>query len=166
MQLKRLSIKEQKDIYRKANKEYFEAILQLRELTEEQFNEIFDYIEGSYCRISKHIIHKNGVDLYLTSQKFIQQLSRWIKARFNCQLSTTSTLHTRDTKASKDLYRLTVHCVFLTFKVGDVIDYEGEKVKITTLGQKASGRVLSTGQRIFIDPKVLNKKPSNEEENI
>lgn len=151
----RKSAKEKKEQNRLGNEHYFEAILQLRDFREDQLNNILDHIEENQCRISKHIEHKNGLDLYLSSQKFIQKLNKWIKERYHCQTTVTSTLHTRDSKANKDLYRLTVLVNFFNCKVGDVVEIDGEKVKITSLGKKPSGKVICSGKRVFIDKKHL-----------
>jgi NMD protein affecting ribosome stability and mRNA decay len=155
---KRKSSKESKADYQNSQKEYFEAILQMRYFDEDQFNKILDYMESqeSVCRISKHIKHKNGVDLFLTSQKFIQHLARWLKDNFNCQVDMTSTLHTRNSLESRDLYRLTACVRFIKFNVGDIIKYNGDDVKISSLGKKPSGKIINTGKRIFIDLDSLN----------
>ncbi len=152
---KGISIKQRKEEYRNANDQYYEAILQLRGNTEEQFNEIVDRIEASECKISKHTIMKEGIDLYLFSQKYIQQLGRWIKNRYNCNIASTRKLHTRDVRANKNLYRVTVCVRFLKYNIGDIIEYNGDEVKITSIGEKPSGRIVSTGKRIFIDSKLL-----------
>lgn len=151
----RKSIKEMKKDYHESNDNYYEAILQLRGFNEEQFNSVVDYIEKSQCKVTKHVEQKNGIDLYLFSQKFIQHLARWIKQNYNCQVVTSRKLHTRDTKANKDLYRVTVLVNFLRIKVGDVIEYDGERVRITSLGSKPVGRIVSTGKRIFLNPKLI-----------
>lgn len=152
----RLSRKEEKEKYRESNDQYFEAILQLRAFTEEQFNTVIDYIEAHDCRITKHVPQKEGIDLYLFSQKFIQHLARWLKDTYNIQITTTRTLHTRDSKANKDLYRVTVLAWFLKQKVGDIVMYNGEEVKIMSMGKKPSGKILATGKRIFLDAKQLS----------
>jgi NMD protein affecting ribosome stability and mRNA decay len=130
---------------------YFEAVLQLRDFSEKQFNEIVDHIEQSDCGIMKYVEQKEGVDIYLTSQKFVQHLARWMNDKYNCIIKTSRKLHTRDTKANKDLYRVTVYAKFLGYKVGDIISYKGEKVKITSIGKKVSGKFLDSGKRIFIE---------------
>jgi NMD protein affecting ribosome stability and mRNA decay len=68
------------------------------------------------------------------------------------------TLHTRDTQENKDLYRLTLFVNFLKFNIGDVVEYRGEQVKLTSLGKKPSGKVLGSGKRIFLDPEALEAK--------
>jgi NMD protein affecting ribosome stability and mRNA decay len=155
---KQKSTKEKKSDYKDSQVNYFEAILQLRYFNEDQFNKIIDYIEFSEnnCKISKHVPHKNGVDIYLSSQKFIQHLSRWLKNNFNCQINLTSTLHTRNSLENKDLYRLTVCVRFTKHKVGDIIEYNGDDVKITSLGKKPSGKITHTGKRIFLDMDLIN----------
>jgi NMD protein affecting ribosome stability and mRNA decay len=154
----RMSYKEKKEAFHDSHIEYFEGVVQLREGTAEQMDEIFAYINDNNIRISKQIAHKNGVDFYVTSQKFVQQLAKWIPLRYKCQLGTSRTLHTRDTKLNKDLYRVTLLVEFVDFTIGDVIEYKGDRVKITSLGKKPVGRILLTGERIFLDTKVLRRK--------
>jgi NMD protein affecting ribosome stability and mRNA decay len=159
----RLSYKERKAVAHEGHHEYFEGILQLRDAKQEQLDYIVDYIHENKIRISKHIDEKNGLDLYLTSQKFIQQLSRWIPQRFRCQLTQTRTLHTRDTKLNKDLYRVTLLVNFLEFTIGDVIEYEDEKVKIMSMGKQPTGKILSSGKRIFLDIHRIRSIEKNNE---
>jgi len=149
------SINELKKEYRESNDNYFEAIVQLRHFTEEQFHAVVDYIEEHDCRITKFVEQPNGIDLYLFSQRFTQKLSRWAKDNYNCQTEMTSTLHTRDTRAGKDLYRITLLIKFVKYKIGQIIEYKGEEVRILTLGKKPSGKILSTGKRTFIDVNFL-----------
>ncbi|MCB9358334.1 hypothetical protein H6503_00225 [Candidatus Woesearchaeota archaeon] len=149
--MEKLSAKEKKEIYRNSNSNYFEAILQLRGFPDNDIQDIVDYILANECMISKEIVQKDGMDFYLHSQKFIQKLAKWLKEGYNCQVEMTSTLHTRDSKANKDLYRMTVCAKLLPFKVGDVIDYRGEKVKVTSLGKKPSGKIEGSGKRVFIE---------------
>jgi len=153
----RKSTKEKKEDFKKSNENYFEGVLQLRGWPEDKFNQIFEFIMESSCRITKHETHGEDIDLYLTSQKFLQQLAKWMTQRFNCQLSYSNTLHTRDTRANKDLYRVTVCARLLKHNAGSIIDYKGEKVKITSLGAKPSGIIITTGKRIFLDPKILQE---------
>ncbi|MFT4343283.1 MAG: NMD3-related protein [Candidatus Woesearchaeota archaeon] len=151
----RKSIQQKKQEARDQNDKYFEAVLQLRYHTEEQFNEIFDFLEKSECRITKHIVQPEGIDLYIASQKFAQQFGKWVKNRYNCQVSSSRTLHTRDTRLGKDLYRVTILVFFMTHKVGDIVTLNGDEIKIMSLGTKPSGKILKTGKRIFIDARTL-----------
>jgi NMD protein affecting ribosome stability and mRNA decay len=156
-EIERKSAKQKKQEYADSQQAYFEAILQLRGHTEKQFNKIVDQIEQSNCKINKHIfVNKNDIDLYLTSQKYIMQLERWIKEQFNnVNITFSRTLHTRDTRRGKDLYRITLCVRFLKYGIGDVVEYKGDKIKITTMGQKPSGKLITTGKRTFIDPRDL-----------
>lgn len=155
--IERKSSKQRKQEYADSQKAYFEAILQLRGHSEDQFNQIVDQIEQSNCKINKHVfVNANDVDLYLTSQKYIMQLERWLKEHFNnINITFSRTLHTRDTRRGKDLYRITLCVRFLKYGVGDIIDYKGEKIKITKIGKKPSGKIMTTGKRIFIEAKDL-----------
>ena len=152
---KRGSYKEEKKKGRSGNTEYFEGTLQLRNFTEEQLNEVIDHIEASECRIAKHIVQKEGVDLYLTSQKFLQQLEKWAKSKYSCITKFSRSLHTRDVRSNKDLYRVTILMIFLKHNLGEVIEYGGEKVKITSLSSKPTGKIISNGKRMFLDIEKL-----------
>lgn len=156
-QIEKKSAKQKKKEYADSQQNYFEAILQLRGHTEKQFNEIVDYIDANDCKIAKHVIvNTYDIDLYLSSQKFIQQLGRWLKIHYNnVNILSTRTLHTRDTKANKDLYRVTLCVRFLKYGIGDIVEYRGDKIKITAMGLKPSGKILETGKRVFLDPRVL-----------
>jgi nonsense-mediated mRNA decay protein 3 len=151
----RKSTKEQKEENKRMNDQYFEGVLQLRGLSEEQLDTLVEHIKSKDCRISKHKIQKSGVDLYLTSQKLIRDLEKWTNKRFNCYSKLTNTLHTKDKNTGKDLYRLTLLVVFLKYKPGDIMDYDGEEVKITSLGKKPCGRAVKSGKRMFLDPEKL-----------
>ena len=155
--VERKSINQKKQEARDQNEDYFEAVIQLRHHTEEQFNEVLDYLEKKNCRVAKHVIQPEGVDIYITSQKLAQQFGRWVKTIYNCQITSTRTLHTRDTRKGKDLYRVTVLVQFLKHQVGAIVTYNGDQVKITSLGSKPTGKILSTGKRIFIDARDLKK---------
>lgn len=155
--IEKKSAKQKKQEYADSQQNYFEAILQLRGHTMDQFDEIVDYIEENNCKIAKHVVVNKDVDLYLSSQKFIQQLGRWLKIQYNnVNILSTRTLHTRDTKANKDLYRVTLCVRFLKYGIGDVVEYKGDEIKITSMGQKPSGKIIGTGKRVFLDPKMLN----------
>jgi len=96
-----------KSIY--TNEQYFEAILQIRPKSEEILNFVKREIEKrGKVFISKEVVKNFGIDLYLTSQRFTQALGKMLKARFNGELKTSKSLHTRDNFRSKDVYRVTV----------------------------------------------------------
>jgi len=89
--------------------EYYEAIIQLRPSTEE----LLRFIERSISErkdvfISKILPSKNGVDIYISSQRFARSLGQKLKRRFKGELKITRSLYSRDRMSGKLLYRATV----------------------------------------------------------
>ncbi|MBI2138089.1 hypothetical protein HYU13_00735 [Candidatus Woesearchaeota archaeon] len=88
---------------------YFEGVLQLRNPTDEVFNMIHNQIahdERAY--ISKEVYYKNGVDLYLSSNRFLLRLGRKLKQSYKGKLIVSRRIFTTDKFTSKFVYRVTV----------------------------------------------------------
>lgn len=114
---------------------YFEGMLQLREIDQE----VLDYVEAALEKserggVAKVVEHKNGFDFYFQNNPFLMQIGKQLKARFVGELTTTASLHTR--KNNKDLYRVTVLFRAYPFKKGDTIEAGGELYEITGIGKK------------------------------
>jgi nonsense-mediated mRNA decay protein 3 len=89
--------------------EYYEAILQLRNPTEEAVNCVLNAIEKRKdMRVAKVIEMKNGMDLYLSSQKFAHQIGKVLKKSYKGQLIESKKLYGQDRQSSRILYRRTV----------------------------------------------------------
>ena len=97
----------QQNIYTKDR--YYEAILQLRPNN----TLLYLFVKDQLARrknvfISKEIIAKHGIDLYLTDKKFAREIAKKLKQNFNGTIKTSAALYTRDRQTSKLVYRLTV----------------------------------------------------------
>ena len=97
----------QQNVYTKDR--YYEAILQLRP------NNILLYlfVKDGLARkknvfISKEVMAKHGVDLYLTDKRFAREIAKKLKQNFGGIIKTSAALYTRDRQTSKLVYRLTV----------------------------------------------------------
>lgn len=89
--------------------QYFEAILQLRPADDAILGFVLDTIEANpRVHIAKTVPHKNGLDLYLSSNAFTKNIGYQLKRRFKGTLTLSRTLHTQDRMTSKNLYRVTV----------------------------------------------------------
>ena len=91
------------------DKEYYEGILQLRNPNEEVLNFIRNQFKNnSKVWISKQERLKTGIDLYISSNKFLLSLGKKLKKSFKGELKTSRKLHSRDRMTSKNVYRVAV----------------------------------------------------------
>ena len=75
---------------------YYQGILQLRDVNEEMLDFVYSQIKRrGNVAITKTVNLPNGKDLYITSQKFISILGKKLRESFGGQLKTSSKLHTR-----------------------------------------------------------------------
>ena len=90
--------------------EYYEAILQLRPSTDEVIDFIREEImRRGDVRISKVVEQKNGLDIYLTNQKFTRStLGPMLKRKFHGELVISKKLYGRNRTTNKLIYRATV----------------------------------------------------------
>ena len=58
--------------------------------------------------VAKHELQDSGIDMYISSNKFLQSLGKKLKKTFKGELIVSGRLHSRDRQTSKDKYRMTV----------------------------------------------------------
>lgn len=141
--------------------EYFEGILQIRNLTDE----VLDFINSQLKKRQDVFISKtrkvtSGMDFYFSSQHFLQSLGKKLHSSFGGTLKVSKKIHTRDRQRSKDIYRVTVLIELPAFSKGDVISSNGKIVKVTSIRKNVSGFDIKTGKRIsfaYIDSEVLEQ---------
>lgn len=135
---------------------YYEGILQLRNPSEE----ILDFVrkqvmEKDSISIAKEEPVKNGVDIYISSQHFLQNLGRKLQKEFGGELIISNRLHTQSKETSRQLYRVNVLFRMPEFKKGDVIRFKGREVKVLNVGKKVYGAFAGTGRKVQINYKDL-----------
>lgn len=138
----------------KKGTEYFEGVLQLRDVDDEVMQYVRDDIaahekQGVFLVKEKKL--KNGFDFKLTSNKYIRALGKRLAARFNGELSESAKLFTRNKQTSKDVFRINVLFKQRHFSVGDIIESRGRKVRVTTIGKRVSGIDVDTGKKVFVE---------------
>jgi NMD protein affecting ribosome stability and mRNA decay len=96
-------------IFRSDN--YWEAKIQLRPFRDD----VFDYIEKQIAKTNHEVELtrieelKEGIDIYMTSQKFARTLGPKLRKRFpKGTLKMTKSIHTRDKLRSRNVYRATI----------------------------------------------------------
>lgn len=138
----------------KADSQYFEGTLQLREATPE----LLEFVRADIAAHAKdgvHIAKEKGrggsADFQLTSTKYMRQLGKRLRARFNGELTETVKLFSRNKQTSKEIYRTNVLFKLRKHKVGDVVESRGRKVKIKSIGKRVSGVDVDTGKKVFVE---------------
>ncbi len=127
--------------------QYFEGTLQLRDCPKKVIDFVREQVEKDpYAHIAKEKKLKNGLDLYLSSNKFMRKLGRVLRQKFGGIISESVRLYSRDRMTSREMYRVTVLFKMVPFKVGDVIDFRGEKQKVMAIKEKITLKNISTGK--------------------
>ena len=134
---------------------YFQGILQLRDVNDEILSFVHNQLKKrGEVAVTKTVRLSNGLDLYITSQKFIRILGKKLKDSFGGELKTSSKLHTKN-KQGKDLYRVNVLFKLLKYKKGDIVSIRGDKFRLISIGRKIFARNLKTGKKATIRSKDL-----------
>lgn len=145
------------------NSQYFEGVLQLRNPNEKAL-EFINGVVGARKGVffSKIVEEKNGFDFYISSQRFLRSLGKMVHEKFGGELKTSSSLHTRDSQTSKDLYRINIFIRLPNFVKGDIIKVDDKVFKVQGfLKSLVSCKNVRTGKRTHIkfkgDLEVLKK---------
>lgn len=138
----------------KKGTQYFEGILQLRDMTPEIENFVaMDLAAATHLgvHVAKELRKNKYWDVWVTDKRYLRRLGKKLQKKFTGQLTESATLHTRDKQSSKDLFRLNVMFKPRTFKIGDIIQQKEKRIKVTTVAKRISGIDVDTGKKVFID---------------
>jgi len=97
----------------RAKSGYFEGILQLRNVKSSSYDEAVEFIRQDMSLnpnifISKMKQSKDGIDIYLSSGKYIQKIGKKMGAMYGMQPKLSRKLFSRDRQTGKEVYRLTL----------------------------------------------------------
>jgi len=138
---------------------YYQGILQLRDVNDE----IVAFVRNQTKKrgdvfITKTVKLANGLDFYMTSQKFIRILGKKLKDSFGGELKISSKLHTRN-RQGKELYRVNAMFRLSSLKAGNKIyTRSGNYIKVLRIGKKVFARDLRTGRKIVVRSNDLIKQ--------
>lgn len=128
--------------------EYYEAILQLRDVSDEVVAVVDDEIDKKEIFVAKIKKVTNGYDYYLGNGNLTRVLGKTLQEKFGGEYAVTATLFTR--KEGKPVYRLTVLFRAMPFKKGDEVEYQGENYAVLMSGKKLRLQHLKTGKKIQV----------------
>ena len=134
---------------------YFEGTLQLRNVNDEVIDFAVSEIENSGVNIAKAKKLENGIDLYVSRQRFLRTLAVRLQKRFGGQIIVSRKLHTRSSLTSRDLYRVNVLFRLPNFKKDDIIVYKGDEIRIISMGKKIFAKNIVTGKKLNLNYKDL-----------
>ncbi|MBI4439293.1 hypothetical protein HY640_05140 [Candidatus Woesearchaeota archaeon] len=133
--------------------QYYEAVLQLRHPDDS----VVAFVEDALAKAGQGVLvsHRrkavNGVDYYLSSNRFAVDLGRRLVRRFSGRLKLSRRIFGRDRQTSRDLYRVTVLYECIPIRQGDILSCGGIIVRVSSLGRSIVGLNLDTGKRQFLD---------------
>lgn len=131
--------------------DYFEGILQLRHVTPELLSWVRNRIKSdNKARIAKEKKAKNGIDLYISDQHYLQNLGKKLSKQFKGILKISKRLHTVDKMSSRHLYRVTVLFEQIHFKRGQKIFLHGEEFEILEVNEKVRVKNVKTGKKSIV----------------
>ena len=137
---------------------YYQGVLQLREINDEIISYVNNQIkERDDVAVTKAVELSNGIDLYITSQKFIRLIGKLLKDRFGGELKISAKLHTRN-RQGKDLYRINALFRPAKYKKGDIVSVRGDEVRLISIGRKIFARNLKNGKKVTIRSADLAQK--------
>jgi NMD protein affecting ribosome stability and mRNA decay len=138
----------------KKGTDYFEGTLQLRDVTPEVLNFVREDM-AKHAVDGAHVTKEKGkggnIDFKMTSTKYMRQLGKRLKQKFSGELTETVKLFTRNKQTSKEVYRTNVLFRLRKFKIGDIVESRGRKIKIKTMSKRVSGVDMDTGKKVFVD---------------
>ena len=131
---------------------YFEGVLQLRNCPPG----LISNLQGTISRhpqISIAGVEKvrGGEDWYVTNQRVLRTLGRWLSQHYSGQMIMSRRLFTRRKLTSRDVYRVTVLFRYMPRKRGDTFTFQDSVYSITRFGPKLEARDTKTKRRRLID---------------
>lgn len=139
---------------------YYEAILQLRDISTDVVDFVYAEVERLGMRISKALDLENGVDVYLTDKSLTKTLARNLQASFGGEYKESTSIYGQ--KDGGEITRLTILFRSIGVKKGDVVEYKGDKYQIKLLGKDVLLQEINTGKKIHLryeEMKKLKKIP-------
>ncbi|MFH1683018.1 MAG: NMD3-related protein [Candidatus Woesearchaeota archaeon] len=133
------------------NPQYFEGVLQLRNPTQKIIDFVADRVEENEdVWIAKTVKHKTGLDLYMSSNKFLLKIGKRLKEKFPGKLLKTKTLFTQHRLTSKKVYRGCILFKNYSVKKGDVLDIRGDSIKVISVKKDIFGKNTKTNKKVHI----------------
>ncbi len=142
--------------YSKVGTDYFEGILQVRNVDLEKKRRVFSLVEKEGAYVNKVIEGNKSVDFYFVKKKFIGRVAEKIVDEFGGVADYNAQLFSQDKQSSKELFRLNVAVHIPDFSKGDVVFFKDSLILIKSLGKQISGFDFLSNKNISFkyDPSI------------
>jgi len=115
---------------------YFEATIQLRNVTKEVIDYVIKEIDDNGVVISREVEIENGMDFNVDNKTFARQLGKQLQNKFSGAVKMSASVFSRDKMSSKEIFRVTMLFKQFPLKIGEEFSYKGKQYKISALGYK------------------------------
>ena len=130
---------------------YFEGILQLRNIDQSIVEYILNQFEKYKVGIAKIEEVKNGFDVYSASNKFSRKIAHKLQNEFGGEVKESAKLYTKSQLTSKMVYRLNVLYRGPLIKKGEIVKVKDKIIKVSSLTKNIiKGTELASGNRISV----------------
>ncbi len=126
--------------------QYFEAILQLRDIAPEVVDFVKEDITRYHIPVPKIITLKTGYDFYLADSNYAKALGRKLQQRFSGKPLISQSVYGQ--KDGKQVFRVTILFRQPPFQKGDTVLYKGEEHKVLLLDNEIVLQHQHTGKKL------------------
>src|SRR3989344_5848568 len=140
---------------------YYEATLQLREVSLEIIKFAENEIKKNKIHVAKFTEVTKGYDFQLADGKFAQNLGKKIQQKFGGKVLTTAALFSK--RDGHDIYRLTVLFRGVPYTRNEQVLYKGEEHTVIAIGKEIVLQNILTKKKIHVKYREMNliKKKCN-----
>lgn len=125
---------------------YYEAVLQFR-VAENPINEIDNEFVSNIRRVS------NGFDIYITSTQYARHVGRRFEMNGFVVKESSKLVGRKD---GKDVYRVTISIKEPDIRIGDIVEYKGNILKVIGTGKRIMVKNIKTSKKSSINRKYGN----------
>ena len=109
---------------------YFEAVIQLRNITPAVADFVTEQLQRSKIGVSKVKRHVNGLDMQISSKQFASKLGKMLQHTFGGMVKRSARLFTTDRMSGKPVYRVTMLFKQFPYSVGETFDFKGVSYRV------------------------------------
>jgi NMD protein affecting ribosome stability and mRNA decay len=141
---------------------YFEGILQLRNVNDDIVEFVLGQFEKHDIGISKIEEVRNGFDIYSASNKFSRKIARKMAGEFGGEIKESPKLFSKSRLTSKNIYRLNVLYKGPELAKGEIVKVKDKIVIVSSVTKGViKGVDLATGKRSSVLNESIKKlKPA------